>query len=242
MNMSFYTAAVGAQQQQNRMNIQANNIANVNTYGFKAERPSFAALIYDNIRGIDGAQLPRGNGSYIVMAETDFQAGGIVDTGRAQDYAISGSGFFALQDPVSGEISFTRDGSFTLSSFQRQNENGVMETVQRLSDGMGRFVLSNEGIPIEVQNAQEKQPVGIFDFVNTNGMQHVGGNRFVPVDKNGQIRLGTGTLINGALEASNTDLAYELSKIIESQRSFSYALRMVQTSDEIETTVNNLRG
>lgn len=242
MNMSFYTAAVGAQQQQNRMNIQANNISNVNTYGFKAEKPSFAALMYDNIRGIDGAALPRGNGSHIVMAETDFRDGAVANTGYAQDYAISGSGFFALQDPVSGEISFTRDGSFTLSEFKRPGADGAPETVWHLADGMGRFVLSDEGTRIEVKDAEAKQPVGIFDFINTNGMQHVGGNRFVPVEKNGQVRLGSGTLIHGSLETSNTDLAYELSKVIEAQRSFSYALKMVQTSDEIETTANNLRG
>jgi len=69
----------------------------------------------------------------------------------------------------------------------------------------------------------------------------VGDNRFQPVDKNGQVMLGEGKVIQGVLEASGTDLAYELAKVIESQRSFSYMLRMVTTSDEIETTVNNLR-
>lgn len=242
MNMSFYTAAVGAQQQQNRMNIQANNIANVNTYGFKAKKPSFAALMNDNIRGINGAELPRGTGAHIVMAETDFRDGAIASTGYAQDYAISGAGFFALQNPATGEIAFTRDGSFTLSSAQRPKEDGEMESVFYLSDGLGHFVLSDEGTRIEVMNPLDRQPVGIFDFVNTSGMQHVGNNRFVPAEKNGQVRLGSGELIYGSLEVSNTDLAYEISKVIESQRSFSYALRMVQTSDEIETTVNNLRG
>lgn len=242
MNMSFYTAAVGVQQQQNRMNIQANNIANVNTYGYKAQKPSFAALMYDNMRGIDGAELPRGNGSHIIGAETDFRGGPITNTGYAQDYAISGAGFFALQDPTTGEISFTRDGSFTLSEFKRPDENGEMETVWHLSDGMGHFVLGGEGNRIEVTEPSAKQPVGIFDFINTNGMQHIGGNRFMPAPKNGQVRLGSGTLIHGSLEASNTDLANEITKVIESQRSYSYALRMVQTSDEIETTVNNLRG
>ena len=83
--------------------------------------------------------------------------------------------------------------------------------------------------------------MGIFDFVNTNGMQHIGDNRFVPVEKNGQLRVGSGKLVQGYLENSNVDLGGELVKVIESQRSFTYALKMIQTSDEIETTVNDLR-
>ncbi len=72
-------------------------------------------------------------------------------------------------------------------------------------------------------------------------MLSVGDNRFVPVEKNGQVQLGTGKLVQKHIQASNTDLATELVGVIEAQRSFTYALKMVQTSDEITTTVNNLR-
>ena len=68
MNMSFYTAAVGAEQQQQRLNVQANNIANVNTYGYKAQKPSFSSLMYSNILGIDQEELPRGSGAVMSMA------------------------------------------------------------------------------------------------------------------------------------------------------------------------------
>ena len=91
------------------------------------------------------------------------------------------------------------------------------------------------------QNMAEMLPVGIFDFVNTNGMLSVSENRFVPIEKNGGLRVGSGKLVQGKLEQSNADLANEISKVIESQRSFTYALKMIQTSDEIETTVNDLR-
>lgn len=242
MNMSFYTAAVGAAQQQQRMNVQANNIANINTTGYKAEKPSFAALMYSTVGGIDGAELPKGTGTRMVMADTDFSSGPIRDTGRSLDYAIFGRGFFALTDPTTGEISYTRDGSFTMSQFQRPNENGEMETVYMLGDGEGRFVLSDEGRTIELSDPNARQSVGVFDFVNTDGMLHVGANRFVPVGKNGQVRYGEGTAQQGVLEASNADLANELTKVIEAQRSYGYALKMVQTSDEIESTINGLRG
>ena len=111
-----------------------------------------------------------------------------------------------------------------------------------LSDGDGRFVLSSTGGMIEVTDHTAEQPVGIFDYMNYNGMEHVEGTRFLAVEKNGGLHLGSGTLVRGMLEASNVDLADEITKVIESQRAYSMALKMVQTSDEIETTINNLRG
>ncbi|MEA4932519.1 MAG: flagellar hook-basal body protein [Lawsonibacter sp.] len=241
MDLSFYTAAAGAQQQQRRLDVHGNNIANINTYGFRAERPSFSSLLYGSINGIGDTALPRGSGAFLSSAATDFSGAALSATGYAQDYAISGDGFFALLDPKTGEYSFTRDGSFTLSEFQETLSDGKLDTKWYLSDGDGRFVLSKEGRPIDVKNPEAQQPVGIFDFVNTDGMQHAGDNRFLPTEKNGQVRMGTGQLISGSLEVSNVDLATELSKVIEAQRSFSYVLKMVQTSDELTTTVNNLR-
>lgn len=258
MNISFYTAEAGVEQQQQRLNVHGNNIANVNTYGFKAKKPSFEALMTGPVQGID-EDLPRGVGSRLESAETDFAGTALRDTQRSLDYAISGSGFFALLDPVTGEFSYTRDGSFIASSYEVPvtdeqgepvlDELGRQQTqaVWYLSDGMGRFVLGEDGRPVELEGGEDVQPlgemlhIGVFDFVNTNGMQSLGDNRFLPVEKNGQVRLGSGKLVQGCLETSNTDLAYELAKVVESQRSFSLMLRMVQTSDEIETTVNNLR-
>ncbi len=249
MNISFYTAAVGAQQQQERLDVHGNNIANVNTYGFKAKKPSFSALMTSPVRGID-EDLPRGVGSRLEQAENDFRGTAFNGTERKLDFAISGDGFFALVDPTSGEVSYTRDGSFTKSEFlfpETDPETGEQTETAHwyLSDGLGRFVLGRNGGPIEVTEAaehgEEELPIGVFDFINHNGMQTVGENRFMPVAKNGQVRVGAGEVVQGVLELSNADLANELTKVIESQRSFSYMLRMVQASDEIETTVNNLR-
>ena len=246
MNMSFYTGAVGAYQQQQRMNVQSNNIANVNNYGFKAKRPVFSDLMYGYVQGAQQDEMPRGTGAYMVSADTDFHQSGFADTGRALDYAINGDGFFALWDPSSGEYTYTRDGSFTMSQYMLQNGEGELETRWYLSDGLGRFVMGTNGQLIEVDaqdsaNMAKMLPVGIFDFVNTNGMLSLSENRFSPIEKNGNLRVGSGKLVQGKLEQSNADLANEISKVIESQRSFTYALKMIQTSDEIETTVNDLR-
>ena len=246
MNQSFYTAAVGAWQQQERLNVHGNNIANVNNYGFKAKRQVFSDLMYGYVQGAQQDEMPRGTGAYMVSADTDFHQSGFADTGRALDYAINGDGFFALWDPSSGEYTYTRDGSFTMSQYMLQNGEGELETRWYLSDGLGRFVMGTNGQLIEVDaqdsaNMAKMLPVGIFDFVNTNGMLSLSENRFSPIEKNGNLRVGSGKLVQGKLEQSNADLANEISKVIESQRSFTYALKMIQTSDEIETTVNDLR-
>ena len=247
MNQSFYIGAVGAQQQQSSLNVQGNNIANVNTYGYKAQKSRFSALMYQNMQGIDGAELPSGTGARMLMTSTDFAPGAVASTGRSLDYMIEGEGFFGLADLQTGEVTFTRNGAFTIAELQRDSgevdENGqpVLESVWYLSDGDGRFVVSDRGGLIEVEDESAVQPIGIFDYINYDGMEHLGGTRFLPVDKNGNLAIGTGTLHQGMLELSNVDLAEEITKVIESQRMYSMALKIVQTSDEIETTVNGLR-
>lgn len=243
MNLSFYTAAVGANQQQQRLNVQSNNLANVNTNGFKGTQPSFASLMYGNIQGMNGQNLPRGTGSRMILNNTDFKIGPVNQNGYTYDYAIMGDGFFGLYDPVTTETSYTRDGSFMLSNYERPNEDGVMESAYILSDGDGRFVLGQDGEPLEVDPSDTSLPIAVYNFDNTNGMLHIGKNRFMPIEKNGPPQLVEGaTVQQGFLEASNVDLATELSKVIEAQRSYSFALRMVQTSDEVESTINGLRG
>jgi flagellar basal-body rod protein FlgG len=161
---------------------------------------------------------------------------------------IDGDGFFALVDLTTGEITFTRNGAFSLAEYEKAtgetDENGqaVTETVMCLSDGDGRFVLSDEGGLIEVTDPDAMQPVGVYDYSVYDGMIRMDGTRFLPVDKDGNLRYGSGTLIQGKLELSNTDLAEEITKVIEAQRAYGMALKVVETSDEIESTINNLRS
>ena len=256
--MSFYNAAVGAYQQQLRMNVQAQNIANVNTQGYRAERAAFGELMNRNVDGIDNSRLPKGTGARMIHAPIDFSSRGFTDTGRNFDFAINGDGFFALFDPDTQEISFTRDGSFTMTQFwippaedaaPEVDENGEEiepqpTSVWRLSDNQGRCVLDPEGNFIVVDPDNQKAPLelGVFDYAIHYGMQHADSSRLLATDLNGQLYLGTGEVKQGLLEMSNTDLTQEFIKVIESQRAFSYALKMVITSDEIESTFNSLRG
>jgi flagellar basal-body rod protein FlgG len=248
MNQSFYIGAVGAQQQMLRMNVYGDNIANVNTYGYKTQRADFSALMYDGLRAVESDTLRSGVGTRMLMTETDFKQGSVADTGLAQDYMIEGKGFFALADLATGEVTFTRNGAFSLAEYEKTtgqmgaNGQPITETVFCLSDGEGRFVLSDMGGLIEVTDPNAAQPVGIFDYGTYDGMTRVTDTQFMPVDKDGGLRYGSGTLIQGKLEMSNADLAEDMTKVIESQRAYGAALKMVQTSDEIETTINNLRG
>ena len=281
MDISFYTAAVGVEHQQYRMNVHGNNIANVNNYGFRPRRTAFSTLMANQVRGTDEDYM-RNVGAKLESTEGDFwntRAGFLMaTTNRPLDYAIEGNGFFALEDPVTGEVSYTRDGSFILSSMivteQREvelteEEQIALEEARNLamyleeeppavptyevqvtrwflSDGLGRFVLSRDGQRIMVEEPSsvamgEAQPVGVFDFQNRNGMVSLGDNRFAPVEKNGMVSRQDSKVLQGVLENSATDLAYEMAKVIETQRTFSYLLKMVQTSDDITSTVNNLR-
>lgn len=252
MNQSFYIGAVGAQMQQRRLNIIGDNIANLNTIGFKADRSDFTALMYQNHRGaLNGeadTELPMGVGTRLLMTSTNFAQGPVEDNGRSLDYMIEGDGFFALVDLATGEVSYTRNGAFKMSEYVRDSgqvdENGqpVSEKVFCLGDGQGRFVLSEQGGLIEVTDPTQKLPIGIFDYVNYNGMRQLDDTRYIPVDKNGGLQYGTGILRQGVLEGSNADLAEEYTKVIESQRAYGMALKMVQTSDEIEATINGLRN
>lgn len=258
MNMSFFTGAVGAYMQNQRMNVQANNIANVNNYGFKAERATFHHLMYGNVLGIDEEQLPKGSGTKMAKASVDFlSSNGYVETGRRFDYAIEGDGFFALYDPADGEISFTRDGAFMMAQFlvppaedaQPEIDPVTGEEIPpqpteewRLSDNEGRCVLDSMGnfIVIDVDDKDAELNIGVYDYLIYDGMTHADSGRFLPIEKNGDLYLGTGKVRKGYLELSNVDLAQEMVKVIESQRAYSYALRMVQVSDEIEQTINGL--
>ena len=247
MNQSFYIGAVGAQQQLYHLNVHGDNIANVNTFGYKANKSYFSALMYQNWPGVE-AELPKGVGTRMLMTNTDFAQGVPSDTGRKLDFYIDGEGFFGLVDLATGDVTFTRNGAFIMSSMEREtgevDENGqpIMETVFCLGDNEGRFVLSEQGGLIEIEDPADDLPIGIFDYSNYNGMDRLDGTRFLPVDKNGNLWYGNGKLVRGYLEMSNTDLADELTKVIEAQRAYGAALKMVQTSDEIESTINGLRN
>ncbi len=234
MNASFYTAAVGAMTEQDKMNVISNNIANINTVGYKTKSAVFMDLLYYNMHSYD--RITTGTGVKVQHTNTDYTTNGM---DKAQDdsgwnFAINGDGFFMLRDQVSGDITYTRAGNFYLSlhsdgKFYLQTDNN-------------KLVLDANRRPITYENGYLTADPGIYTFANTNGMESVGSTEFSPVAKNGAPYLSTdATLVEGYLELSNVNLAQEMSDTIIASRAYSYALKMVQTSDEIEETINGLR-
>lgn len=246
MNMSFYTAALAAVGQQERMNVISNNIANINTEGYKSKDGVFADLMYYNLREEEGVDSPVRAGSGIMMqrTNTDFQEAAQVNTDGAYDYAISGRGFFMLQNPDTEEITYTRNGKFGLS---------LREGSFYLVNDGGRLVLDADKNPIVVQTvtseaqAQEnlEEPAklpGAFTFPVWHGMLSAGNNEWKAAEKNGEPILAEDAMVHqGFLEQSNVSLADEMTKTIECSRAYSYVLKMIQTSDEVEQTINSLR-
>ena len=235
MLQGFYSAVTGAQQQMLRMDVQANNISNVNTNGYKAQVPAFQSLMYGMLDGIDGEQLPRGSGAYLSAIGTNQAVGSYRQTNRTLDYAIVGEGYFALYEPSTGEVTYTRDGAFTMAAFQTQNG-----PVYYLSDGEGRQVLDANRQPIPVTDPNAKLPVGVFTIQYQDGLLRTDSSRFAAGAKNGTVTAVNSQVEQGLLEESNVVLATELTQVIEAQRSYSYVLKMVQTADEVESTVIGL--
>lgn len=235
MNQSFYTASLGAMSQQERLNVLSNNIANVNTTGYKSKVSAFSELMYYEMKGKTQAdnRLQTGTGLKLDRTDTDFSNQVLTSTGGQHDYGIQGDGFFMLRDPATQEITYTRDGSFSLSQYGNQFY---------LVNSAGKLVLDQNRNPIAVTDATQLLDIGVFDFANKNGMQSAGENEFIPVAKNGEPFAATqSTVQQGVLEASNVDYAGEMTKIVETQRAYSYSLKMLTTSDEIENTINSLR-
>ncbi len=246
MNLSFYTAVSGAAAQMNHMNVQSHNIANVSTYGYKADVAGFANLMYGYFKGAEEEMSYRGSGTLVVETSVNYAQGAFMGTDRVFDFAIDGDGFFALYDPSTAEITFTRDGSFAMAQ-ATLDENDTIGW--RLSDASGRFVVNQEGNFIDIDPEEDMLNhtvdtlnIGVFDFDIRDGLVRNGASGFLNIEKNGDIQFGTGTVIQRYLETSNVDLAKEISKVIEAQRLYTYANKMITTSDEIEQTINGLKG
>lgn len=243
MNASFYTAAAGAYAHQSKLDVISNNFANINTTGFRASTAVFADLMYTDRPGAQaGGHLQEGNGLKLDKTDIDLRTGGSMDQTEGKlDFAINGNGFFAVQTLNAEDIFYTRDGRFMISQ---------IEDAFYLTNAEGKVVLNPDQEPIEIteemgdnlDKVAEMVNIGVFDFPIINGMTQSGFNNFQPVEKNGEVEvIEAPDIRNGFLEASNVDMGNEMSRVIEAQRAYSYSLKMVQTSDEVEQEINSLR-
>ncbi len=236
MYTSFYTAARGAMEEQRKMDIIANNFANVNNNGYKPKQAVFTDLMYYNLNNYTGEDTPMkaGAGNLVEQTKINFDPSAYVPSEGEYDYAIVDEGFFMLRSPITNEITYTRNGHFSLSK---------RGTQFYLVNDTGNFVLDQNRNPILVTDGELSGEIGVYGFNILDGMQSVGNNEYVPVVKNGAPFLIRGArVVDHTLEMSGANVADDFTRMIEAQRAYSFALKMVMTSDEVVSTINSLRA
>ena len=235
--------------QQQAMDIYANNIANVNTSGYKNLRPSFADCIYTKQReSIE--DWDTGHGQYVSKTDFMWEEGSFTSTGQALDYALPNSGFFQVMD-ANGDTYLTRDGSFQITQVEDHWE---------LVNSNGDFVLDYDGnhitVPFEttanadgttsetneIDFSALNDSIGVFTVANNWGLDQAADNHFAVTDRSGAPIADRGLdKVQYALELSTVNLASEMVHVIETQRSYQLNAKIIQTTDELQQITNNLR-
>jgi flagellar basal-body rod protein FlgG len=248
--------------QQYNIDTISNNLANVNTTGFKKSRAEFQDLLYQTMRPAGmtnnmGTQYPTpieiGHGAKLSSTQKSFIQGNLVATGNPLDLAIQGEGFFAVQNP-NGEVSYTRDGSFKVDgSGNMVTSNGYMivPAVSLPQDTTSVVVRENGDIVVSVNGSAETQVIGqvkLTKFINPAGLESLGGNLFKETEATGEAVEGVpgsegfGTLAQNSLEASNVTVVEEMVGLITAQRAYEINAKAVTTSDQMLSTANNLKS
>jgi flagellar basal-body rod protein FlgG len=253
MNPALWIAKTGVEAQQTRMGVISNNLANVNTNGFKRDRAIFEDLLYQNVRqpGAQSSQdstlpsgLMTGTGVRLVATEKLHTQGGMAQTGNSMDLAVDGRGFFQILRP-DGSMSYTRDGSFQLDATgQMVTSNGYLlqpgitlpATAQSITvgtDGTVSYTTQGVAAPTVAGNLQ------LADFVNPTGLQPVGENLYVETAASGAAQIGAGganglgLLRQGVVEGSNVNVVSELVDMIEAQRAYEMNSKAISAGDQM---------
>src|SRR5277367_291892 len=260
MIRALWTSASGMEAQQMNLDVIANNLANVNTSGFKKSSIQFSEMMYDTSESpgassTDSSTTPTGvqvgYGSKAVATERNFTQGNLQQTGNTYDVAIQGQGFYKVTLP-DGTFAYTRDGSFLV------NADGNLVTNQGyLVTGVGQIpatavnvsIGSDGTISATVNNAAVKiSPITISNFPNPEGLNSLGGNLYTQTEASGNAvdgqtpgQNGLGTLSQGYIETSNVQVVEEMVNMIQAQRAYEVNSKCITTSDDMMGMANNLR-
>lgn len=262
MLRSMYSGIGAMRNFQTKLDVIGNNIANVNTYGFKKGRTIFKDLMSQTISGASGPNAGRGGtnpkqvglGSQLAAIDTVHTQGSLQTTGRVLDLAISGDGFFVVGDD-SGSM-YTRAGNFYLDSqgyivnADGQYLLGVGNRRLQIPTDAKSLSIGADGKVTIVDASGTLSTIGTIQlakFANNDGLEKAGNNLFRETTNSGAPTTGapgangTGTIVSGALEMSNVDLAEEFTEMIVAQRGFQANTRIITTSDEILQELINLK-
>lgn len=261
MIRALWTAASGMQAQQTNIDVVANNLANVNTAGFKKSRADFQDLMYQNMKttgapSTNSTQVPSGIqvglGAKLAAVTKIFTEGNINQTGNELDIAIEGDGFFQIQMP-DGTTAYSRAGSFKRDSQGRVVTSDGYPLLPEVvvPSNVTAINLGNDGT-VSVMQAGQNTPTNIGNiqlatFSNPSGLSAIGKNLFLQSDSSGNATTGTpgqnglGTMAQGFLEMSNVSVMEEMVNMITGQRAYEINSKAVQTADEMLQQANNLR-
>lgn len=257
MIKAMYTAATGMTAQQTHVDVIANNLANVNTAGFRRSSTHFQDMLYVNMvspgaqdaNGASLAGIQVGSGARLLSTTKSFQPGTLVQTGAPLDMAIAGEGFFELQG-ANGEQLYTRDAHFLRDAagnlvnsagfLLQPGVNIPQDAVDITINRDGQMSWKQAGAFVQGPQIQ------LSRFPNPTGLESVGENLYAPTDNSGAAVIGTpgqdgfGTIQQYFEERSNVDVATELINMIVAQRAFEMNSRAIRTADDMLSTTNNI--
>ncbi len=259
MDASLWVAKTGLDAQQTRMNVISNNLANVNTTGFKRDRAVFEDLLYQNIRqaggqtGADtqaatGFQL--GTGVRVLATEKIVAQGNMQTTENSLDIAIAGDGYFQIAQP-DGTIAYTRDGNFNLDNAGQivTSSGQLLQPAITVPANASSVTIGQDGtVSVELQAGGGAQVLGqiqLARFINSAGLQSMGQNLLKETPASGPPQVGNagvdgiGVLMQGALEASNVNVVEEMVSMIETQRAYEINSKAISTVDGMLQYLNN---
>ena len=260
MIRALWTSASGMEAQQMNLDVIANNLANVNTSGFKKSSIQFQEMMYDTDKSpgsssTDSTTTPTGSqvgyGSKPVATERNFSQGNLQQTGNTYDVAIQGQGFYKITLP-DGTNAYTRDGSFLVNSDgQLVNNQGYLVTgVGQIPSTATNVSIGSDGtISATVNNAAVKiSPITISNFPNPEGLNSLGSNLYQETAASGNAvdglvpgTNGMGTIAQGYVETSNVQVVEEMVNMIQAQRAYEINSKAIQTADQMMGMANNMR-
>lgn len=255
------TAALGMTAQQLNVDVIANNLANVNTTGFKKSSIEFQDLLYETMQtgnrdGRDGNENPSGIqiglGNRPIATYRSFSEGTISETGNSLDLAITGNGFFQVEMP-DGSQAYTRDGALKVNAQGNIVTNSGLKIIPDISipeNAKGIQITEDGVVKVTLNGETEPQELGQIDlasFMNPAGLEAVGSNLFVATESSGEPLFGTpgedgmGMVYQGYLEKSNVDVAQEMINLIVAQRAYEINSKAIKTADDLMSMANSLK-
>jgi flagellar basal-body rod protein FlgG len=255
---ALQVARTGLDAQDVKMRVIANNLANVNTLGFKRDRANFETLAYQQIVAA-GSQadaqnkfaigLNLGTGVKLTGTERIDTQGTLQITGNSLDMAIEGAGYFQVQQP-DGSIAYTRAGNFKTNAEGTLVSSEGLQLIPQITvpEGTTSITIGSDGTVSAVLNGQTEPTqlgqIQTASFTNASGLQAIGNNLLVESAASGPANVGNageagrGMIRGGALEQSNVNTVEELVDMIETQRAYEIASKMIKATDEMMQTAN----